>query len=151
MYELSFKRLSSFLSLMNLELPAEDNGKTFKELIDLGIHVNPVNGHEFYYSWFKFLLDSALVLLATHPDGPLIEALRVTIEDDRLDRYLKGKPYNEPKVVSAWNYIFALIWIVVEYRDKIVPRDIDELRHSIGLYGNASVYKVFRVYFKSLG
>jgi hypothetical protein len=150
MYDLSFQRLSSFLGLINLELTAEENGKTFKELIDLGRQLNPVDGDMFYYNWFKFLLDYALRLLVNHPDRPLIEALRVAIEDDRLEKYLKDKFYTEPKVKSVWNYLFALIWIVVDYRDSIVPRDVNELQRSLGLYGNASVYGVFRKYFRSI-
>jgi hypothetical protein len=46
--------------------------------------------------------------------------------------------------MSAWNYLFALIWIVVESREERVPRDIKELQQRIKLYGNASVYGVFR-------
>ena len=149
MYDLSFQRLSSFLGLINLELTAEENGKTFKELIDLGKQIKRVNGDIFYYKWFKFLLGSALRLLVNHPDRPLIDALRVAFEVDRLEKYLKGKLYTEPKVKSAWNYLFALIWIVVDFRDGMVPRDVNELQRSMGLYGNASVYGVFRIYFRS--
>ena len=115
-------------------------------MLDLGRQLKPVDGDAFYYNWFKFLLDSALVLLATHPDAQLIKALRVAIEDDRLDKYLKEKQYTEPKVMSAWNYLFALIWIVVDCRKETVPRDINELKRRVGLYWNASVYGVFRRY-----
>ena len=100
----------------------------------------------FFLKWLKYLLDSALSLLANHPDQGLVEALRVSIEDDRLDKYLKEKQYTEPKVMSAWNYLFALIWIVVDCRKETVPRDINELQSRVGLYRNASVYGVFRRY-----
>jgi hypothetical protein len=87
MYDLSFERLSSFLILLNQNLVAEENGKTFRQLIDLGSQFKSVKGDAFYYAWFKYLLDSALSLLANHPDQGLVEALRVSIEDQG-----KGEP-----------------------------------------------------------
>jgi hypothetical protein len=98
LFDLSFQRLNSFLSMSGHAILAEENGKTFRQLIDLGRQFidlgrqfKSVKGDAFYYAWFKYLLDSALSLLANHPDQGLVEALRVSIEDDRLDKYIKEK------------------------------------------------------------